>query len=128
LKSVLAGILVSVVLVACGGGGPALDARVLQLHLSYSITGPTSAVLNGGNGAARAGADVECRLTAGGRPVIGTSVASDTGSFVMDLNLELLPQQLPDGDTFRQLNETVECRSGNGSWSKPLRQPVLRIE
>lgn len=128
MKLVLWVVLTTVVLAACGGGGPALDARVLQLNLTYSISGPTAAVLNGGNGAAAAGSEVECRLTAGGRPVIGVSVASDTGSFEMELDLELLPQQLPDGDTFRRLNETVECRSGSGSWSNPLRQPVLRIE
>lgn len=128
LKIVIAGIAISLVLSACGGGGPTIDARVLQLHLTYSITGPTEAILVGETGAAAAGADIECRLTASGRPVIGTAVASDTGSFDMDLDLELLPQQLPDTDTFRRLNETVECRSGSGSWEHPLRQPILTIE
>jgi len=128
LKIVIAAIGISLVLSACGGSGPTIDARVLQLHLTYSITGPTEAILRGGTGAAAAGADIECRLTASGRPVIGTAVASDTGSFDMDLDLELLPQQLPDTDTFRRLNETVECRSGSGNWAHPLRQPILRIE
>ena len=117
-----------VVLVACGGGGPTLDNRVLQLNLTYSFSGPTAAMLNGGDGAAAAGSDVECRLTAGGRPVIGLAVASETGAFEMELDLDLLPQQLPDSETFHRLNETVECRSGSGSWTNPLRQPVLRIE
>ena len=45
-----------------------------------------------------------------------------------DLDVDLLPQQLPDNDTFRRLNETVECRSGDGEWTNPLRQPVLQIE
>lgn len=115
-------------LAACGGGGPSLDNRVLQLNLTYSISGPVEAILSGGNGAAAAGAEVECRLTASGRPVVGVAVASDTGAFEMELDLELLPQQLPDNDTFQRLNDTVECRSGSGSWSNPLRQPVLRIE
>lgn len=128
MKFIIAAILLSMLLAACGGGGPTIDARVLQLDLTYSISGPTVAIMHGDNGAAAAGADVECRLTSSGRPVIGVAVASDTGSFDMDLELELLPQQLPDNDTFRRLNETVECRSGDGSWSNPLRQPVLQIE
>jgi hypothetical protein len=101
---------------------------VLQLNLTYSFDGPSAAVLSAGNGAASAGSEVECRLTAGGRPVIGTAVAGETGAFEMPLNLELLPQQLPDSDTFRRLNETVECRSGDGPWANPLRQPRLEIE
>lgn len=113
---------------ACGGGGPTIDARVLQLNLTYSFDGPSAAVLSAGDGAASAGSEVECRLTAGGRPLIGSAVAGETGAFEMPLDLELLPQQLPDGDTFRRLNETVECRSGNGSWANPLRQPLLQIE
>ena len=128
MKLIIAAILVGMLLAACGGGGPTIDARVLQLNLTYSIDGPTEAVLRGDNGAAAAGSDVECRLTSSGRPVIGFAIASDTGSFDMQLELELLPQQLPDNDTFRRLNETVECRSGDGSWSNPLRQPVLQIE
>lgn len=121
-------IVIGLLLAACGGSGPTLDARVLQLNLTYSFDGPTIAIMNGGDGAAAAGSEVECRLTGGDRPRIGASVASETGSFEMDLNLELLPQQLPDNETFRDLNETVECRSGDGSWTNPLRQPVLQIE
>lgn len=128
LKIVLAAIAIGMFLSACGGGGPVIDARVLQLHLTYSISGPTEAILRGDTGAAAAGADVECRLTTSGRPVLGTATASETGSFDMELDLQLLPQQLPDNDTFRRLNETVECRSGSGAWEHPLRQPVLRIE
>lgn len=114
-------------LTACGGG-PSVDARVLQLQLTYSITGPTEAFMQGGSGAAATGANVECRLTAAGRPVLGSAVADATGAFEMSLDLDLLPQHLPDGETFRRLNETVECRSGGGAWVSPLRQPVLRIE
>ncbi len=121
-------ILVGVALSACGGGGPSIDARVLQLNLTYSFDGPTKAVLSAGNGAASAGSAVECRLTANGKPVIGTAVAGETGAFEMALDIEQLPQQLPDNDTFRRLNETVECRSGDGPWANPLRQPLLKIE
>lgn len=128
MKVVYVAILLGLVLASCGGSGPSLDNRVLQLNLTYSISGPVEAIISGATGAAAAGAEVQCRLTASGRPVVGVAVASDTGSFDMELDLELLPQQLPDTDTFRRLNETVECRSGSGSWSNPLRQPVLRIE
>lgn len=121
-------LLVTLLLVGCGGGGPSIDARVLQLQLTYSIDGPTSALVTGGDGAVSSGSDVECRLTGGGRPQVGTSVANDTGGFEMQLDLELLPQQLPDSETFERLNESVECRSGSGSWENPLRQPVLRVE
>lgn len=120
--------LVGLMLGSCGGGGPTIDARVLQLNLTYSFDGPTVAFLLAGDGAATSGSDVECRLTAGGRPIIGSAVAGETGAFEMPLDLELLPQQLPDSDTFQQLNETVECRSGDGSWANPLRQPRLEIE
>jgi hypothetical protein len=128
LRVVLIAILTGLIFTACGGGGPTLDNRVLQLRMTYSITGPIEAVMAGDTGAATAGAEIECRLTASGRPVLGTAIASDTGSFEMQLDLELLPRQLPDGETFHSLNETVECRSGSGSWTNPLRQPVLRIE
>lgn len=128
MKAVIAALLILLVLAACGGSGPSLDNRVLQMNLTYSINGPVEAILRGSEGAAAAGAEVECRLTASGRPVVGAALASDTGSFDMELDLELLPQQLPDSDTFQRLNESVECRSGSGSWSSPLRQPVLRIE
>lgn len=128
MKPSLAVILIALLLTACGGGGPSIDARVLQLHLTYSINGPSAAVLVADTGAVAAGSEVECRLTAGGRPIIGTAVAGETGAFEMELDLELLPRQLPDNDTFRQLNETVECRSGDGSWANPLRQPRLEIE
>jgi hypothetical protein len=128
LKIFLLMMLIALTFSACGGGGPSIDARVLQLNLTYSFDGPSAAVLSAGNGAASAGSEVQCRLTAGGRPVIGLAVAGETGAFEMELDLELLPQQLPDGDTFRRLNETVECRSGNGSWVNPLRQPRLEIE
>lgn len=121
-------LLLTLLLAGCGGGGPRIDARVLQLQLAYSIDGPTAALVTGGDGAASAGSDVECRLTGSGRPQVGASVANDTGAFEMQLDLNLLPQQLPDAETFEQLNESIECRSGSGSWEHPLRQPVLRVE
>ena len=120
-------ILVGLALSACGGGGPSIDARVLQLNLTYAFDGPTKAVLSAGNGAASAGSAVECRLTASGKPVIGTAVAGETGAFEMALDLEQLPQQLPDNDTFRSLNDTVESRSGVCRWANPLRPPMLNI-
>ncbi len=128
LRVVLTSILIGLILTACGGGGPSLDARVLQLHLTYSIEGPTDAVMQGTGGAAATGSTVECRLTGGGRPVLGTAVANETGSFEMPLDLELMPRNLPDAETFRQLNDMVECRSGTGSWVTPLRQPMVRTE
>lgn len=128
MKIFLITIFICLLFSACGGGGPTIDARVLQLNLTYSFDGPSAAVLSAGTGAAAAGSEVECRLTAGGRPIIGTAVAGETGAFEMPLDLELLPQQLPDNDTFRRLNEIVECRSGDGSWANPLRQPRLEIE
>lgn len=124
LTIILAGLLLN----GCGGGGPEIDARVLQLSLTYSIDGPRAGTVNGDKGAATSGAEVECRLTGGDKPQIGTATAGETGAFEMDLDLASLPQQLPDGDTYNQLNESVECRSGDGSWKHPLRQPVLQIE
>lgn len=128
LRVVLTTILIGLVLTACGDGGPSLDARVLQLHLTYSIEGPTEAIMQGTGGAAATGSTVECRLTAEGRPVLGTAVANETGSFDMPLDLDLLPQRIPNAETFRQLNDMVECRSGTGSWVNPLRQPLVRTE
>ena len=128
VKIVVSAILLLLLLAACGGGGPSLDARVLQLNLTYSFTGPTEAVLTGGDGAAASGSQVECRLSAGGRPQIGSVKAGETGAFQMELILEHLPQQLPDSETFKRLNDSVECRSGKGSWTNPLKQPVLKIE
>ncbi len=128
MRLILISLLIGLILTACGSSGPSLDARVLQLHLTYSIEGPVEAFMQGTGGAAATGSTVECRLTGGGRPVLGSAVANETGSFMMPLDIELLPKRLPDAETFRTLNDTVECRSGSGSWVNPLRQPVVRTQ
>src|SRR5690606_7029858 len=71
----------ALLLVACGGGGPQLDARVLQLSVSYTVEGPSSAELRGDTGAASAGAEVECRLTTDGKPLVGEATANEVGAF-----------------------------------------------
>lgn len=115
-------------LAGCGGGGAELDARVLQLSVGYSVDGPASATMSGGQGAASGGAEVECRMAEGNEQIIGEATADEVGAFEMELDPSAFPQRVPDADAFSRFNETVECRPEGGSWIHPLRQPQISIE
>lgn len=119
--------LLTLPLAACGGSDPSLDARVMQLGLVYSVTGPASAMMSGGSGAAAGGALVECRYADGEQPVIGSATANDVGAFEIPLDASVFPAKLPSTAEYGQLNELVECRSGDGGWVSALRQVRLAI-
>lgn len=119
--------LLGLLLAGCGGGGPKLDARVLGLSVVYSANGPVSAEMTAGRGAATANADVECRLTTGDKPIIGTATANQFGAFTMPLDYTAFPQRVPTADEFRTFNDTVECRPQGGDWVTPLRPPQIRV-
>jgi hypothetical protein len=123
---VIAGVL-ALSLTACRGSDPSLDARVMQLALVYSVTGPSSAMMSGGSGAASGGAQVECRYADGEQPVIGTATANETGAFEMPLDASVFPAKLPSTAEYAELNEMVECRAGDGGWVSALRQVRLAI-
>ena len=118
--------LLTVFLVACGGG-ERLDARVLELSVTYSAQGPVLAEMHGDRGAVTGGATVECRLTAGEKPVVGQATANQFGAFEMTLDHTQFPDRLPSADEFATYNETIECRPRGGSWENPLKQPVVRV-
>lgn len=117
----------AVLLAACGGGGPQLDARVLQLSISYTVEGPASAELRGDTGAAAAGAEVECRLTTDGEPKVGEATANEVGAFTMELDHTRFPERIPNAEEFSTFNEIIECRPKGGSWDSPLRPPEIRV-
>ena len=114
-------------LAACGGDDASLDARVMQLSLTYSMQGPSTASMSGGSGAASAGALVECRYAEGDQPLLGSATANDVGAFEMTLDPAPFPQKLPSTQEYSTLNELVECRTGGGGWVTALRQVKLAI-
>ena len=119
-------ILVLPILSACGGGEK-LDARVLELSVTYSAEGPILAMMTGERGAATSGATVECRLTLDDKPLVGQATADQFGAFEMTLDHTEFPDRLPGADEYATYNETIECRPRGGSWESPLRQPVIRV-
>ena len=114
-------------LIAACGGGEKLDARVLELSVTYSAEGPILAMMTGERGSATSGATVECRLTIEDRPLVGQATADQFGAFEMTLDHTKFPDRLPTADEYATYNETIECRSRGGSWESPLRQPVIRV-
>ena len=114
-------------LLAACGGGEKLDARVLELSVTYSAGGPVAAEMSGDPGAATSGTTVECRLTGEDKPVVGEAVANEFGAFEMTLDHTEFPQRLPSADEYTTYNDTIECRPKGGSWENPLRQPVIRV-
>ena len=118
--------LLALLFVACGGGKK-LDARVLELSVTYSAEGPVLATMTGERGAATSGATIECRLTSEGKPLVGQATANQFGAFDMTLDHTKFPDRLPTAADFAGYNETIECRPRGGSWESPLRQPVIRI-
>lgn len=126
LTLLIAGLL-ALPLAGCRGSDPSLDARVMQLALTYSITGPSSAMMSGGSGAASSGALVECRFADGEQPVIGSATADDIGAFEIPLDASVFPAKLPSTTEYGRLNALVECRAGGGGWVSALRQVRLAI-
>lgn len=118
--------LVPLLLASCGGGEK-LDARVLELSVTYSVEGPILAMMTGARGAATSGATVECRLTADDKPLVGQATADQFGAFEMTLDHTEFPDRAPGADEYATFNDTIECRPRGGSWESPLRQPVIRI-
>ena len=114
-----------VVVVACGGNGPKLNAAKLTLELAYPPTGAPTATLSGQAQAAPGHLRVACRLTHGGR-VLGTGAAAADGSFALPLDADAFP--LPDPSLQPgELNKLLECRAGDGAWVSPLRPPRVSI-
>lgn len=126
-RALLAGAAGALLLAACGGGGPRLDDRVLQLSITYTVDGPASAELTGSRGAATAGADVECRLTTDGEPLVGEATANQFGAFTMPLDHTRFPPRIPNAEEFKTFNEIIECRPDGGQWVSPLRPPLVRV-
>lgn len=120
-------IVLALLLAACGGGGPQIDNRVLQLSISYDSSGPTNAQITGGRGAAASGAAIECRVTTGDQPTVGRSTANEFGAFTMALDHEEFPERPPGVTDFEDFNDVIECRPEDGSWTNPLRPPQVRI-
>lgn len=119
--------LIGLIIAGCGGGGPQIDNRVLQLSISYSTGGPVAAQMSGGRGAASAGSSIECRIADGERDVIGRATANQFGAFTMELDHTAFPERAPSAEEFRTFNEVVECRIEGGSWRHPLRPPQIQI-
>lgn len=119
-------VLLTLLFVACGGGEK-LDARVLELSITYSAEGPILAMMTGARGAATTGVTVECRLTTGDKPLVGQATADQFGAFEMTLDHTEFPERAPGAEQFATFNDTIECRPRGGSWESPLRQPVIRI-
>jgi hypothetical protein len=122
---VLSALAFTLALVACGGGGPKLDATRLTLELAYPPTGAPTATLTGQAHAAPGNLRVECRLTQG-HGALGAVAAAADGSVTLPLDsnafaLTDLPQQ-PSA-----INTLLECRAGNGGWVHPLRPPRVSI-
>jgi hypothetical protein len=112
-------------LVACGGGGPKLDASKLTLELAYPPTGQPSAALTGQAQAAPGHIRVSCRLTDGDK-ALGTVAAEADGSFVLPLDADAFElAELPP--TPGDINKLLECRAGDGAWVRPLRPPRVSI-
>jgi hypothetical protein len=116
---------VLLLLVACGGGGPKLNAAKLTLELAFPPTGQPTATLRGQPAAAPGGIRVACRLT-DGRKALGTGAAEADGSFTLPLDADAFAlANLParPGD----INQLLECRAGDGAWVSPLRPPRVSI-
>jgi hypothetical protein len=112
-------------LVACGGGGPKLNAAKVTLELAYPPTGQPTATLNGQPAAAPGHMRVACRLTEGGK-ALGTGAAEADGSFALPLDtgaFALAGLPATPGD----INKRLECRAGDGAWVSPLRPPRVSI-
>lgn len=125
--SVLMFALIVLLIAGCGGGGPQVDNRVLQLSISYSAGGPVAAQMSGGRGAASAGSIVECRMSEGDGDVIGSATANQFGAFTMALEHTAFPERAPSAEEFQTFNEIIECRIEGGPWRHPLRQPQIQI-
>lgn len=124
---VLTVMLIALVIAGCGGGGPQIDNRVLQLSISYSTGGPVAAQMSGGRGAASSGSSIECRMSEGDDDVIGRATANQFGAFTMELDHTAFPERAPSAEEFGTFNEIVECRIEGGPWRNPLRQPQIQI-
>lgn len=119
---------VAVILLSTGGETNArLDTTKLTLELAYPTGGNTTANLEGQPGAAPPGAPIACR-SAGDRRRLGEGTADDNGSFDVAIDPSAYPREKLTGDTYNQLNGTIECRAGDGPWVQPLRPPRVAIE
>lgn len=123
--ALVAVVALAVLLAACGGRGPKLDATKLTLELAYPPAGDPTAALTGQATAAPDGAKITCRLT-DGRRALGTGKAERGGAFSVPLDatafpLEQLPRQASD------INKSIECRAGDGPWVHPLRPPRVAV-
>ncbi len=103
-----------------------LEATRMTLELTYPTTGEPTASLEGQPDAAPADARVTCRSTRD-NDRLGDGRASGDGSFNIALDPAIWPLESISGDSYEQLNSTLECRSGTGPWVQPLRPPRVAI-
>jgi hypothetical protein len=129
LLSVLATCCLVPVLAACGGDDARLEAAKLTLDLRYPHSGPAQASVSGQPEAAPGGAKITCRSARDGEDEreLGEGEAENDGSFVVEIDADAYPLEALAGQ-FYELNQTLECRAGDGDWVHPLRPPNVAIE
>jgi hypothetical protein len=122
-------LLTLILLAACGGDdGDRLDATRMTLELRFPHVGPAEAVLSGRPNAAPEGVTVVCRKTDGDQRELGRAAAGGDGAFRVPLDPTAYPVDIVAGGQYMELNQTLECRTGDGPWVKPLRPPLVAIE
>jgi hypothetical protein len=104
-----------------------LSAARMTLVLNYPITSEPTAMMEGQPEAAPAGARISCRTTAQPHLLLGESVANADGSFAVTLDASPWPLESLGSNLYQQLNGSIECRSGNSSWVRPLRPPRVSV-
>lgn len=123
----LAGI-AAVILIASGrDSGTKLDATKLTLELAYSGGEAPAVNLEGQPEAAPAGARITCRREDNHDFRIGDGEAGEDGSFDIPLDGRAFPEDVPNSEVFRALNDTVQCRADSGDWVQPLRPPRIAV-
>ena len=123
----VAGIAAAILIASGRDSGTKLDATKLTLELTYSGSDAPAVNLEGQPQAAPVGARITCRREDNHDFRIGDGEAGEDGSFDIELDGRAFPEDVPNHDIFRTLNDTVQCRADSGDWVQPLRPPRVTI-
>ena len=123
--AVAAGVTIGLIITSRGDESE-LEATRMTLELTYPTTGAPTASLEGQPDAAPSDARITCRSTADDLR-LGDGRAAADGSFNIALDPATWPLDNISGESYQQLNATLECRAGTGPWVQPLRPPRVAI-
>jgi|GEM_PF-1773224 len=120
-----AGVTIGLILTS-GDDEAALEPTRMTLELTYPTAGEPTANLEGQPDAAPGDVRITCRATSDNTP-LGDGRSAEDGSFDIALDATHWPLDTITGETYQQLNTTLECRASTGPWTQPLRPPRVAI-